>query len=58
MDSAISTAARALSAADPLTHQIVLREFQRQILALKRRYGHLKEYEQMMRQHGLDGDAA
>lgn len=44
-------------APDPFIHQLVLRDFQRQILALKRQFGHLQEYEQMMRAHGLDGAA-
>ena len=43
---------------DPLTYQMILRQFQHQVIALRRRYGHLKEYEQIVRQHGLDGDAA
>lgn len=46
------------SAMDSFTHQLVLRDFERQILALKRQFGHLKEYQQMLRDHGLDGDAA
>lgn len=45
------------SAADPLIHRLVLRDFQRQIMALRRQFGHLQEYEQMMRTHGLDGAA-
>lgn len=44
-------------AVDPFAYQLVLRDFQRQILALKRQFGHLHEYEQMMRTHGLDGAA-
>ena len=47
--------------ADPLTRKLVLRNFERAILALKRQYGHLQEYEQMMRTHGLGestGEAA
>lgn len=45
------------AAADPFTYQLVLRDFQRQIMALRRQFGHLQEYEQMMRTHGLDGAA-
>ena len=43
--------------ADPITRKLVLRQFERAILALKRQYGHLKEYDQMLREMGL-GDAA
>lgn len=45
------------SAADVFTHQLVLRDFERQILALKRQFRHLKEYQQMIQAHGLDGAA-
>lgn len=47
--------------ADPLTRKLVLRQFERAILALKRQYGHLKEYDEMVRRHALgqaDTDAA
>jgi hypothetical protein len=44
--------------ADPLTRKLVLRQFERSIAALKRQYGHLKEYDSMLRKHGLGEDAA
>jgi hypothetical protein len=40
--------------ANPLTYQLVLRSFERAILALKRQYGHLKEYEAMVQALALD----
>jgi hypothetical protein len=43
---------------DPLARKLVLRQFERSILALKRQYGHLKEYDSMLRKHGLGEDAA
>jgi hypothetical protein len=39
--------------ADPFTHDLVLRQFERAILALRRQYGHLKEYDAMMLKLGL-----
>lgn len=44
--------------ADPFTRELVLREFERAIRALKRQYSHLKEYDSMLRKHGLGEDAA
>lgn len=45
--------------ADPITRELVLRQFERAIIALKRQYSHLKEYDAMVRKHGLgDRDAA
>lgn len=42
---------------DPMTRQLVLRQFERAILALKRQYGHLQEYDTYLRVKGL-GDVA
>jgi hypothetical protein len=44
--------------ADPVFRALVLRNFERSILALKRQYGHLKEYDSMLRKHGLGEDTA
>jgi hypothetical protein len=43
--------------ADDMTQRIVLAEFERALKQLHRRYGHLKEYAQMLRTH-LTEDAA
>lgn len=42
---------------DPFTRQLVLRQFERAILALKRQYGHLQEFDTYLRTKGL-GDVA
>lgn len=43
--------------ADPFTRQLVLREFERAVLALKRQYGHLQEYDALLRSKGLNSVA-
>lgn len=43
--------------ADEFTRQLVLRQFERAVAALRKRYGHLKEYDQILRSHGL-GESA
>ncbi|TDT31137.1 hypothetical protein [Naumannella halotolerans] len=43
---------------DDFTRALVLREFERALIALKRQYGHLREFDQMVRAQLDEGDAA
>lgn len=44
--------------ADEFTGTLILRACEREIIALRRRYGHLAEFRDLLRRHLDDGDAA